>query len=244
MTTSNTITTSSGEEIKAITTGSGEIDKKLGGGIPVGSLTLVEGESGAGKSVLTQQLTMGSLASGCRVAYFTTENTPRSLIDQTSSLGMEMVDYFLMDRLRVTPIPLTAGDSAPELMGQLLVERINDLPEEFSCIMVDSVTNLVVKGSESLVLDFFSRCKDACDKGRTIFLVAHSHAFNEQFLTRVRSLCDAHLALRTEAMGDLLMKIMEVAKVRGAAKTTGNIVSFEVEPGLGMNIIPVTKAKA
>jgi flagellar protein FlaH len=44
-------------------------------------------------------------------------------------------------------------------------------------------------------------------------------------------------------MGDRLMKVLEVAKVRGADKNTGNIVSFDVEPGWGMRIIPISKAK-
>ena len=78
------VTTVHGERITSITTGSGEIDKKLGGGIPVGSLTLIEGQSNAGKSVLTQQLTSGALASGVKVAYFTTENSVKSLIAQTA----------------------------------------------------------------------------------------------------------------------------------------------------------------
>ena len=45
-------------------------------------------------------------------------------------------------------------------------------------------------------------------------------------------------------MRDQVMKVLEVAKVRGAEKTTGNIISFDVEPGLGMRIIPVSNAKA
>lgn len=57
-------------------------------------------------------------------------------------------------------------------------------------------------------------------------------------------MCDAHLRLRVEEVGTQLVKVLEVSKVRGAAKSTGNIVSFDVEPGLGMKIIPVTKAKA
>ena len=46
-----------------ISTGSTEIDKKMGGGIPEGSLILIEGESNAGKSVVSQQLTFGALNS-------------------------------------------------------------------------------------------------------------------------------------------------------------------------------------
>ncbi|MCH8206378.1 MAG: hypothetical protein IH956_05180, partial [Chloroflexi bacterium] len=42
--------------VKVVSTGNVEIDKKMGGGIPVGSMTLIEGESDSGKSVLSQQM--------------------------------------------------------------------------------------------------------------------------------------------------------------------------------------------
>jgi archaeal flagellar protein FlaH len=44
-------------------------------------------------------------------------------------------------------------------------------------------------------------------------------------------------------MGDRLVKIMEVLKVRGADRPTGDIVTFEVEPKVGMRIIPMSKAR-
>jgi flagellar protein FlaH len=37
---------------------------------------------------------------------------------------------------------------------------------------------------------------------------------------------------------------MEVAKIRGAEMTTGNITGFDVEPGLGIRIVPITRARA
>ena len=42
----------------------------------------------------------------------------------------------------------------------------------------------------------------------------------------------------------VIPKIMEVAKVRNADQSTGNIISFDVEPGMGMKITPIFKAKA
>jgi flagellar protein FlaH len=77
----------------------------------------------------------------------------------------------------------------------------------------------------------------------TIVIVVHSHAVEKELLVRITSLCDAHLRLRTEEVGERLIKAMEVAKVRGASKRTGNIISFEVEPGFGMRIIPINKAQ-
>lgn len=88
---------------------------------------------------------------------------------------------------------------------------------------------------------YFENCKILCDMGLTIVNVVNSYAFSQADLARVSSICDAHLSLRTEVVGDRLLKVLEVAKVRGAEFGTGNIVSLDVEPMLGMKIIPVSK---
>ncbi len=44
-------------------------------------------------------------------------------------------------------------------------------------------------------------------------------------------------------MGQKLVHMMEVTKIRGADKTTGSIISFEVEPGWGMRLVPINKVK-
>ena len=49
--------------------------------------------------------------------------------------------------------------------------------------------------------------------------------------------------MKMEQVGERLVKILEVAKVRNADQSTGNIISFDVEPGMGMKIIPISKAK-
>ena len=45
------------EREEGLTTGREEIDRQMGGAIPWGSLTLIEGKHAAGKSVLCQHLT-------------------------------------------------------------------------------------------------------------------------------------------------------------------------------------------
>jgi flagellar protein FlaH len=92
-------------------------------------------------------------------------------------------------------------------------------------------------------MTYFEVCKHYCDRGLTMVNVVNSYAFGQAELSRVRSMCDAHIRLRTEEVGDRLLKVMEVAKVRGAEMGTGNILSFDVEPMLGMKIIPVSKVK-
>jgi flagellar protein FlaH len=228
---------------KLITTGNIEIDKKIGGGLPSSSLTLIEGQSDAGKSVLVQQFTWGCLHSGLKVALYTTENTTPSLLRQMASLSLDIEDFFLLGRLNVFPVPNTFDEAKSRRLFSLLLGHMSGMGG-FDVFIVDSLTAFVTHASEPETLDFFSRAKEVCDDGRSLMLTMHSYASNEQLLTRLRSICDAHLRLRVEEVGSQLVKVLEVAKVRGAAKSTGNIVSFDVEPNLGMRIIPITKAKA
>ena len=229
-------------EARVISTGNSEIDQKLGGGIPVGSLVLMEGQPDSGKSVLCQHFSHGALTAKMSMVYYTTENTVKSLMTQMSSLNLDVIDYFLCDRLRVYPILATEGtDSA--LAFQLLLAHFETLPVTTNLIIVDSLTSLVTHGEEQAVIDFFTACKQLCDYGRTIIAVVHSNGFDDKMLIRVRSMCDAHITLRMDQVADRLVKVMEVAKIRNADQATGNIISFDVEPGIGIKIIPIPKAQ-
>ena len=64
---------------------------------------------------------------------------------------------------------------------------------------------------------------------------------DRELLAGIRSMCDGQLQGRTEEVGQKLVKSLLVIKVRGAERSTGSIVSFEVEPGWGMRIIPIKK---
>lgn len=233
------------EQIKrSISTGNVELDKKMGGGIPEGSLTLIEGQSDAGKSVLVQQLTWGGLKDGFRVLFYTTENTTKSLLAQMDDLGLGILDYFLLGRISIYPIPQAFGEEASRSVFQVLRQHIAQKGDDFDIAIVDSLTTFVSSVPEQETLTFFSLCKDFCDRKKTIIFTMHSYAFSEGMFIRLRSICDAHMRMKVEEMGDQLVKALEVAKIRGAEKSTGNVISFEVEPNLGMRVIPITKAKA
>jgi flagellar protein FlaH len=233
-----------GKKKEVIITGVPEVDEKLGGGIPLGSLCLIEGHSDAGKSVLCQHLTNGTLiAGGASVAYYTTENNVRSLISQMDSLALPVLDHFLADHLRIFPLTFHSNMQGGNKPFYVLTHHFSHLPTEFKLIIVDSITLLVAHSNPTSIIDFFSRCKELCDDGRTIILVAHSYAFEEDLLARTRSLCDARFRLKLEQVGDNMIKLMEVLKVRGAERPTGDVVSFDIEPKLGMRIIPLAKAR-
>ena len=238
----NVATREAGPVRWTVSTGNPEIDKKIGGGIPSGSLVLVEGPSDSGKSVLLQQMIWGSLNTGCRVRVLTTENTVKSLARQMQSLGLDIIDFYLLGRLRLRTLRLSdrTRDSISgmhALLGALAQESAD-------VVFIDSLTGFVMHSPVDETITFFEGCKHYCNAGRTVISTLHSAACEESTIIRIRSMCDAHLRMGIEIVGEQLVKTLEVAKVRGAERGTGSILSFDVEPKMGMRIIPVMKAKA
>ena len=230
-------------KLKIISTGKGEIDKKLGGGIPVGSLILVEGPSDSGKSVLCQQIIWGSLRNNIKVVVFTTENTVKSLNSQMSSLGLHILDYLLLGWLKIYPMKSSLVKEDPQKTVDTVLDTMNKAAG-YDLFIIDSLTSFISQAGGEITMSYFERCKALCDKGKTVVNVTHSYAFEQDFLVRLRSMSDAHLRLTIEKIGDKLVKSLEVDKIRGAAQSTGNILVFDVEPEIGMKIMPMSRAKA
>ena len=230
----------SGEKRRVISTGNAEIDKKMGGGIPAGSLILIEGQSDSGKSVLCQQLMWGSLYDGFRVILYTTENTIKSFTRQMTSLSLDITDFLLLGKLKIYEIKASRSKLSPSKVFTLLLANLEEQGGT-PLVVVDSLTTFITHSSIEETMTYFEICKHYCDRGMTVVTVVNSYAFSQADLGRVRSMCDAHLSLRNEEIGDRMIKVLEVAKIRGADMSTGNIVSFDVEPMLGMKILPVSK---
>ena len=231
------------EEVSVITTGSTEIDRRLGGGIPYNTVMLIEGQDASGKSTFAQQLLWGTLNAGHRASIYTTEQNVHALLRQMESLGQDATDYFLLNDLQIFPLSSSAENEDPDLFFKLLSEHIWK-QDSSQMIVIDSLTTFVSRAGGEQIQDFFNEMKNVCERGQVIACTVHENAFDEDFLLRVTSICDAYLRLQVTASGTNLVKTMEVAKIRGADMRTGNILGFEVEPGMGIRIVPVSRAKA
>ena len=227
-----------------ISSGNDEIDKKLGGGIPLGSLVLIEGENDTGKSVLCQQMVYGGLHQLHKIIYYSTENTIKSMLTQMETLSLDISDFYSWGYFRVFPIHLEGVEwKSKQMKGilQLVANHIKSMKDKI--IFIDSLTMFTTYSAEENILEFLTSMKNLCDKGYTVFITLHQYAFSENSLVRIRSACDCHLFLRKEQLTDRYISVLEVSKIRGAKKSTGNIVSFEVQPGFGLKIIPITQAR-
>ncbi len=159
------------------------------------------------------------------------------------ALGLEETKEQL-EQLSVSLDSAEEGDDKAAEADALLFSPVQPAGEGLAVEAKEEATKGGEAHSEPVsIIDFFSRCKELCDNDRSIVVVSHSYAFEEEMLSRTRSLCDAHFRLKLEQIGDKMAKIMEVLKVRGADRPTGEVVTFEVEPKIGMRIIPLAKAK-
>lgn len=224
------------EQVNLVSTGNLEIDQALDGGIPLGSLVLMEGQSDAGKSIFAQHFTHGSLRSGLQVAHYSTESTIKNLMSQMVSLDLDVTDYFLCDRLRVYPVkPADDADSTGSLDS--LLRHFESLPIDIRLIIVDALTGLVPQGDERQAVDFFAGCKQLCDLGRAIILAMESDGEDSQLLERARDICDSHLMLRIGEQDEHHERVMEIAKLNNIAADEGKLVHFSVEPGFGLKVL-------
>ena len=78
-----------------------ELDRKMGG-LPLPSLTLVEGANDSGKTIILQQFTYGALTAKKKVLYITTEDTARGLLNNMERLNWKITDQYLTGKFRIT----------------------------------------------------------------------------------------------------------------------------------------------
>lgn len=142
-------------------TGMGELDRVLGGGAVAGSLVLVGGAPGIGKSTLLLQI-CSSLCAQRRVLYVSGEESERQLKLRAERLGISPEELFILSETRLSDIMEAAGNVSPDI---LIVDSIQTLYNE---------ENDSSPGSVSQVKDCtMSMMQLSKSHGITVFVVGH-----------------------------------------------------------------------
>ncbi len=95
-------------------TGLAELDRVLGGGVMSGSLTLVAGDPGIGKSTLMTELGRG--LGGSTVLYVTGEESAQQVKIRAQRMGVDPDAFFLFAETNVEAILAAAADLQPDVM--------------------------------------------------------------------------------------------------------------------------------
>ncbi len=102
------------EEIR-FSTGMGELDRVLGGGAVKGSLVLVGGAPGIGKSTLLLQI-CGAFTRFARVLYVTGEESQRQLKMRADRLGIDSQEIYVLAETNMEDILASVEDVKPDIL--------------------------------------------------------------------------------------------------------------------------------
>ncbi|MEO0560180.1 MAG: ATPase domain-containing protein, partial [Bacteroidota bacterium] len=105
------------EKRHRLSTGIGEFDRVMGGGVMVGSLTLVAGDPGIGKSTLMTEL--GRQLGGedqASILYVTGEESAQQVKLRAKRMGVETDHVYLFPETNVEAILAAAYDLQPDVM--------------------------------------------------------------------------------------------------------------------------------
>jgi len=211
------------EVIARLPVGLGELDRVLGGGLVPGSLVLVGGEPGIGKSTLLLQAAAGLASSGRTVLYATGEESGGQV------------------RLRAERLGLLAGPAAAaiRILAEHDVERIIAAARVLrpAAVIVDSIQTATLDeldgpaGSVGQVREAALRFMELA-KGEGIAVVLVGHVTKEGSLAGPKTLehlVDAVVAIEGERGGTL--RLVRASKNRFGATDEVGVLEM-VEAGL------------
>ena len=141
--------------------GMGELDRVLGGGAVGGSLVLVGGAPGIGKSTLLLQI-CSCLCQGRKVLYVSGEESERQLKLRAQRLGVEPEGLYILSETQMTDILEAVNELQPDV---LIADSIQTLYTDTNDSLPGSISQ--VKECTMILMNL------AKAQGITVFVVGH-----------------------------------------------------------------------
>lgn len=154
----NTINYDDAERVK---TGMNEFDRVLGGGIVEGSVTLLSGEPGVGKSTLLLQV-CGLLGDSKKLLYVTGEESPAQIKLRAKRLGVESEKILVYSETDINEIISEVDLVRPDI---IVIDSIQTLTDESSSTAPGSITQVRTTASKLI--------KIAKSGGVSVIIVGH-----------------------------------------------------------------------
>lgn len=207
--------------------GNAALDRILGGGFPVGSLVVVAGEPGAGKTVLAQQLAFHHASAGRTVRYYTTlSESHTKLVEHLSAFSFfdrEVLDSGALTYLSVSDLAGQSGNSeiAPGY-EQILDLLVDETYEHQPALVVLDSAKAVTQGSETdrLRKAVFNLASRVSHTGAVVLLVGE-YGIDERRDAPEFAVADAILELVVRDVGHDERRLLRIRKLRGGAYLPG-----------------------
>lgn len=147
----------SGDIEKRLCTGIKEFDRVLGGGIVEGSLVLLSGDPGIGKSTILLQICQ-SLDSSKKILYISGEESARQIKLRAARLGVDSENLYILSQTDVSIIVETIKVEQPDLViiDSIQTMSIDDVSSSAGSItQVRESTNIFMHLAKSMGIPIF-----------------------------------------------------------------------------------------
>ncbi|MEF8813728.1 MAG: ATPase domain-containing protein [Halovenus sp.] len=227
------------------------VDHAFGGGLPAGSVCLLEGSAGTGKSVLTQRMAYGFAEERTPVSVVSTELTAGDYIDQMHSLSYDVVDHLLNDRL----VFFYADVDTHIQIGSRQRGTRTLLSRLFAPSPVWDGTVTIVDGFGALLRNdprfdaltphqeedhamqrIVSMLRRLTAGDRTVVLTVNPEAVTARALQPLRDAADVYLQLETSTVGQTIRNQAVVRRFAGMKNPVDDTIGFAIQQGRGVVI--------
>ncbi|WP_299234957.1 ATPase domain-containing protein [Natronomonas sp.] len=229
------------------------LNKELGGGIPRGSIVLMEGDYGAGKSAISQRMAYGFCREGTTVSLLSTELTVSGFLDQMNSLSYDVVDHLLDEELLFLHADLDtggvlSGDSEEDSRMDLLTRLMDAetmwtadaiIIDTFDAILRNDPTfeSLIRKNEErQAALEIISFFRDMISEGKIIILTVDPSTVDGDAIGPFRAIADVFIELEMVEVGNDVRRQVNVKRFAGMGEQVGDTIGFSVRSGTGIVI--------
>jgi len=207
------------------------LDTLLGGGIEIGSSTLLLGPTGAGKSLINLQFVDRTIREGGKAAMFVFDEELGLLFDRAKPLGFDLAA--MRDGGRLTITQLDAAELSPGEFSQRVRDSVRD--SDVRMVVIDSLNGYqaAMPQENSLILHMHELLQYCNRQGVSTFLTVAQHGLIGEMKTPVdvTYLADSVILLRFfEAEGSVRRAISVIKKRTGKHEDT--IREFWINDGL------------
>ena len=223
------------------------LDLRLGGGFPHPSYMIIEGDNGSGKTAVVQQIIYGALSEGLSSLVVTTERSVKEFLDDASEIQIDLSNYFIEGALRIYAANLRnlrwsslTNSKVLDLLSNFFEERSVD----YDLIIVDSLTHLIHGVWLGKVLNFFKNLRFLVRRGNTLVLTLHPKILPEDIRAKVVGISDVYVSLGLVDVGGKTYKILNLIKMKGFNAGADSSIIFDVDPALGIKVVPMKTTKA
>jgi len=233
------------------------LNHELGGGIPRGSIVLIEGDYGAGKSAMSQRFSYGLCETGHSVTLLSTELTIGGFIDQMHSLSYGVEDHLLDERLLFLHADVDTGSgrrltrpeedeegNRKELLNRLMnAEAMWNADvvviDTFDAILRnDPMFEALIRQNEErqAALEIISFFRDLVSQGKVIVLTVDPSTVDEEAIGPFRAIADVFMELQMIEVGNDVRRNISVKRFAGMGEQVGDTIGFSVRADAGIVI--------